>query len=201
MSVQLAASALIDLDEFKEYTGITGTDDTVDDTITRHINACSQSIYRYIGRQLCPISQVVEVFDGTGEKSYYAKNWPIAAVSLSAPTPVLKYWNGTSWTTHSGTFTWASVSGRFYFTDGNIFTKGEDNWQLTYYYGYARADVPSDIKSACVQWVFRMRAKLTDGKEGLNSQAFDNATTSYDLNRIPADLKHTFDLVRGKIYG
>lgn len=180
--MSLSTDALITVEEYFGFRS-TGEDDIPENAETQvemHINAISLLVNRFCGRSfITPSTALAEVFDGDTTKDYYAKNIPLAA----SPAPALAYWNGTAWTACTYTFTYVEATGRVYFTDGNTFWQGSDNWRLTYSYGYTRPNVPYDLKLA-VFWMVDRAMMLASGKQGLDAENFGDQSTSYNLKQL-----------------
>lgn len=189
--MSIALSSIIDIDRYAAFVGI-APDATPDDLkpIEAHIDAASVLICRYCNRTfIAPTVAVEEIFDGNGTCQCFSKNAPI--ITTAAPT--LKWYNGTAWETVTGAWTYETLTGLLYFTDSSYFYRGLRNYKLTYLYGYLRTNIPADLAYACAQLVFRTLKKLVDKQEGVASESFDTHNISYDLNKIPPDLRAILD--------
>ncbi len=180
----LATNALVTVAEFYDMLGIDADNIGYNDNqIITLINMVTKRIENYCQRIFVPSTSVSEIFGGDDTKDYWVRNKHITAI-----TAIYK-WGGTSWnelTITSYPYTY-STGGRVYFTNGDIFSRGYDNYKLTYTYGYARGSLPVDLKMACCIWVHRALLKIS-GKEGIQSESFGDVTTTFNLDKMPEDL-------------
>jgi len=182
MSVSLATNALVTVDEYLRHKGIDKDTSEMDaDRITQFINSASQTIENYLNQKIVPVTEdYTEIRSGDGTKDIYVKN------AMNITLTKLEYWSGTAWTemtTSAYVRTYDSDTGRIWFTDGNTFWRGDDNIRITYSWGYATASVPVPIKEATYILIDRAM-KRADGKEGISSESFGDATTSYDFSSL-----------------
>lgn len=189
--MSVATASLIDLERYQLFIGQTDPSAGADPvSVEAHIDAASTLIGRYCRRTFIkPEAAVAELVDGNGTSQYFAINKPI--VTTTAPT--LQWYNGTAWETVTNVWTYEALTGLIYFTDGGYFYRGVRNYKLTYLYGYDRTAIPADLAYACAQLVYRTLKKLVDKQEGVSSESFDTHNISYDLNKIPPDLKAILD--------
>ena len=184
-------NALITVDEYRLHKGVGEDDDNFEEErYEAWINQASQYFEDACHRKfITPSGDISEVFHGNGTKDYRVENGRITA------TPTVYLWNGGTKafedveTTFSFTFTYTGDTGRVYFTDGNRFSKGEDNYQIDYKYGWTQASLPDDLKMACiflVNYYERMVKNL-----GITSHSFADDSTSFDLKDIPELVKST----------
>lgn len=196
MAVEASANALLTVAEYRLLANISDSDTAFSlDRCQFLVNGASGEVERYCNRKfISPSAAIAEVFSGDGEKNYFVQNLRIA----DGNTPTLAYWDGDSWesaVSPSYVFTFNSEKGLIYFTDGNVFTKGLNNWRVTYLYGWTIASIPADLKRACATMVQRELKKL-DGAEGLNSQNFTDNTTSYNLSAWTPEIRETLNRYR-----
>ena len=188
---KLATNALVSVAEYlSSFSG--KREDNQNIEIERQeffINAASKHIEEYCGRKFVPSATVAEIRGGDGTSSIYVHNIPLTTLTS------IEYWNGTDWTVLStdNAPRDSDVDTReIWFTQGHIFADGKKNYRITYVYGYSTANVPADLKRAACQLVQRAQVKA-DGKEGITSQSFGDHTTSYDLAKIPDDIREVLD--------
>jgi len=195
MSVSLASNALITVEEFLRYKGIPETDEKTDrDRLRELINGASQEIENYCGGRMfiTPSAQIDEIFDGDDTKERYVGHGRI----YSSDTLVISYWNGTGWTVSTYSTAISRSRARIYFTEGEVFGAGSDNWKIAYKPGWAQTALPEDLKTVCKALVDR-QIELAAGKEGLSSQSFGDSTTGYNFAAgIPANYKPILDSYR-----
>ncbi len=152
------------------------------------INAASKEIERICNnRKFRKVTTAIdEIKDGWGIKYIYTKNAPITG------TPTLYYWNGTTWQTDtSWSFTQDNADGRIWFDDGNIFWKGEDNWKISYTYGWDITEIPADLQLACLRMIALNKKLFNDSLHGVNSKSFGDQSISYSFNNVPPNVLAT----------
>jgi hypothetical protein len=197
--MSLGTSALITAQEYRDFIGQTDANAGREQpTIETHINSASTFIARYCHRTfIVPASAADWIFDGNGTQEKYAADWPI----LASPTPTLKWFDGATWQTVTGAWTYTAANGLLYFTDANYFWGGKRNYKLTCKAGYAITDVPQDLKYACAQFIFRALRKIVDKQEGVASESFDAHSISFSLDKLPPDLKMILDSHKAVVIG
>lgn len=178
--MNLNNNALVDVAYFKLLLNISDGDTQYnDERLKQFINQASQLIETECNRKfITPEEAIDETFDGDSTKDYYVKN---ARVS---ETPILYYWESSSWVQlgSSYTFTYSNDSGRVYFTDGNVFWQGSDNWKINYKYGWTLDSLPDDIKVACCYRVKYLMEMVKKG--GISSESFGDTNTSFKLDGL-----------------
>lgn len=190
MSVIDSTIALLTVEELQRYRGEAVDNDEADEQrLGLIINSISQQIENYCGRKfITPGAALSEIFNGDGEKDYIVKNMRMTA------TPTISYWSSTTWTVTSGTFTYTGDTGRVYFTDGNTFWRGEDNWKIEYLYGWTQATIPNEIKMAAA--LMCIRSMLALKKTGRSSESFGDSTTAYDFGTMPVEIRSALEKYR-----
>ncbi|MBD3403521.1 hypothetical protein GF420_11540 [candidate division GN15 bacterium] len=153
------------------------------------IDAVSAHIESYCDRKFQAASGLSEVFDGDGTEEYWTANWPIT------DTPTISYWDGTQWIEATSSLYPRAMDadiGRIYFTQGDTFFKGKNNWRVVYSYGYAVASVPADLKQATYELVHRLYLRA-QGKQGIASETHGDVNVSYSLGKMPDNVKQLLD--------
>lgn len=189
ITISLSGNALIDLNEFKEFAGIELDNPKLTaNRLHLWINSASQLIESWCGRKfITPSSDEQEIFDGHGENDYYVKHRRITSTA-----PVLYLWDGTTYVALSTTtypIDHKTDTGRVWFTQGSAFSFGSNNYRVDYKYGWTLANIPFDLKMACAQIAFRIMKRLTEGKEGIQSEGFGDSTTTYDYSYLNSEIK------------
>ncbi len=190
--------ALITVDRYLLYSGETVNDPGApNERIEQFINAASRHIITESGRKfVTPASAIVELFSGDGMGDYFAAHNPIGAT----PAPILEVYEGptSGWknvaTVYNQVFAYSSDRGHVYFTDGNVFSRGERNYRLTYSYGWTLALMPQDIQSACcmiVDWL-----KLQADKLGVSSETFGDNSRNYAQDGAHGFPDHVWGIIR-----
>lgn len=193
--MSVASNALIGVDYYRRFAGVADdSTDFPDEAIETLIDQASQMIELETNRKfITPASAITEIFDGNGSQQYYVKNGRIA------DTPTLSYWRGTSFTTTTNTFAYSENTGRVYFTDGSVFGKGKDNWQIAYKYGWTQATLPEDIKLVCASLVSHLR--LMRMKLGISTESYGDTSVSYDWTGLPPMMQKIIDKYKVLPYG
>lgn len=179
--------SLVSIEEAQAYLGIPellADDMQLQLRMESLINSSSKWIENYCGRKFVKIvTPIYEIRNGDGTNSIYLKQYPIIQISAVA------YWTGTAWTVTTGTYTTDLATGKVYFTDGCVFTEGQDNWRFQYTYGYAQADIPADLKMACMELVGLKKVLFEGNLHGTSSRSFGEQNTSYSFSEIPKVIK------------
>jgi len=178
-----ATIALVDVSELKRYLNMDADIKIREEYLEDLINAASQLITDLCNRDsfILVSTAINEIWNGDGTKSYNTKNAPITEVVTT-----IYYWDGSNWQTLLGTsFTEHKAKGQVYFTDGNVFWTGKDNWKISYKYGYARGAVPADLKLACVKLIALNKKLFDDSLHGMTGKSFDWGSISFNLDDIP----------------
>ena len=177
--MSLNSNALVSIKYLKLALGIDESDTKYDNNrLEQFINQASGLIETECHRKfITPSADLEEIFDGDSTKDYYVKNARIAA------TPTLYYWQGSAWVQDtSSSFTYVEKTGRVYFTDGNIFSSGSDNWKINYKYGWTLKELPEDVKIACSYRVKYLMEMMRKG--GISSESFGDTTTTFKMNEL-----------------
>lgn len=180
----VASNSLINVEYYRTQFNIDLEDENLKkDLIEQVIDQASQILRSECHREFIPSAEVAEIFDGTDSREYYTKQSPISAISEVAQ------WDGTSFeamaiTTYAYAFTSEQRTSRVYFTEGVKFIRGQDNYQVTYTYGWTRITLPADLKAACAvltAWILQQQSKM-----GIISESQGGAgSTSYDFKSYP----------------
>lgn len=178
--------ALVTVDEVKNFLGIDYELSTADQSRIEYlINAVSHQIEKYCDRKfITPSSDITEIFDGDGTADYYVKNIPIVGTIASSDISY-RSGEGETWSETTATFNYDSSSGRVYFTDGNVFSTGKDNWRIVYSYGYSVSNVPVDLKIAAIELIAFRKKKFDDNVHGVSAVTYPDNTITYSFDKMP----------------
>jgi len=160
--------------------GISETEIEQDAINSEVIDAASMDIETECGRAfITPAAAIQEIFSGNGTYSQYLKNRPIAAASLTD----ISYRIGQTWTTITGSWNYTIdyTAGRVYFTDGNQWLWGDDNWRVTYKYGWAVASVPADLKMLCARLAALYKAQFELHLHGQANKTFGDTVLTFNF--------------------
>ena len=193
----LASNALITAEEYYSLLGKASDKPTQNtERIETFINAASTGLEADLGRKFVPQSSIEEKRNGDGESNLFVNNLPLTLTAIH-------HWDGSSWyewTSGSYARDTDSETGEIWFTGGHIFSEGHKNYKVAYIYGYARSDVPADLKRLCFQITQRM-LKLADGLEGRTSESAGDVNINYDLRDWTPDMYRTASRYRRVIVG
>ena len=154
------------------------------------INIASQAIEDYCDRKFIkPTTAIVESFIGNRTTEYFVRQQRIASGTI----PIMEYRLAQSWTaldTGSYPISVDNGRGRIWFSRGNntFWHDEQDNWRVTYFYGWIYANIPADLKMVCAEIIIRSRL-LLDDKEGLESVSYGDSSTTFNLSRLPENLR------------
>jgi len=200
VAITLSATALATREEYYAWLGQTPDEITPEGQLEMMLNAASLAVENYCNRKFVTPqtagvdTAITEVFSGVGSIGYYTKQRPIKVVSA------IHYWSADAWVAIPASWGYTyytDQSGYIYYTEGDTFYRGTNNWRVSYTYGYAQADVPADVKGVTIQLVRREILKA-DKLEGLESQSFGEASTRYNLGsyRLTPDMREILDQYR-----
>ncbi len=181
------ANFLITVEELARYLDIEFAENADTDRLDQMINNASTWIESYLNRKFRNAA-VIERFDGYGRKRKYLVNAPLV---VSSPIPIVERWEGTilQWvnvvTVHLWQFDTDATRGLIWWNDGNIFTKGTENWRITYDYGYALTAVPDDLKTAC--YILTEHFGNLHRVAGKRSVRFGEETTTFEREKAGAN--------------
>ncbi len=180
----LSDNAIIDVDYYKNYAGIDVSDDFNDNELNQFINQASVLMESEAGRKFRS-NDATEIFDGNDTVEYIVKQKRITTLTT------LSYWDGDSWediTSPDYVYDTVESTGKIYFTDGNTFWQGVNNWKAVYTYGWSLATMPEELKLCCcdvVQWLYFLRKKSNISSESLG----DKSVTYKDNASMPSSAK------------
>jgi len=169
--------ALITLTDYEAHSNKQLPENT--NQIENAILAASSYVEKRLGFDLSvnasPIHETWQ-FSGNGKYKIFTKKAPVTDVES------ISYWNGSLWyNVDDLNYNWTyKDSGKIWFTDGNKFHKGDDNWKIVYQWGYT--ELPSDLtEAACILTDhFLQLAK----HPGIKDQADGEQSFTYD-RKIP----------------
>jgi len=182
----LSDYAVIDVNYYKLYAGYELDDTNInDDELNQFINQASRLMEQEANRAFRS-STATEVFHGNGTVNYMVRQKRITTLTT------LHYWDGTAWeAVASPTYEFDSVesTGLIYFTDGNVFHTGNQNWKVVYVYGWDLASIPEELKLCCceiVEWLKQLRKK-----SGIASETLGDKSISYkaENSKMPESAK------------
>lgn len=196
----VASNSLIDVEYYRTQFAVDFDDENLkEDLVAQMIDQASRILMTECHRVFIPSSEVAEIFDGTDSREYYTKQSPITAISEVAQ------WDGTSFDamsidTYAYAFTSEQRTSRVYFTEGVKFVRGQDNYQVTYTYGWTRTTLPADLKAACAvltAWLLRQQDKLGVASVSIGG----GSTTSYNFKEYPIAIQGAIRDYRVSNYG
>lgn len=171
---------LITVTEYQTYAGQQQADKHTDQEQQEFmITAASEAFSDMVGYNLLSVARTEE-FDGHNGLRQYTRVTPITV------TPVLSFWNDTSFTV-AGTDNYPrqvdNASGLIRMTSASFFRV---RWKIEYTAGYVVADVPFDVKEVVCQMVQRSIARIS-GKEGVTSESFEVQSSTFDFAMMATD--------------
>jgi len=135
----------------------------------------------------------VYTFSGRGQLFLRTPKAPIIAVTL------IEYWDGTQWLTADATQYESYVGGDgeyIGFTLGATWFKGNDNWRVTYTWGFAT--LPADLKRAMLM-IAHSFSRVSSRAPDIKSQSDGEQSFTYRENAtsdIPEDALGILDQYR-----
>lgn len=163
------ATALVTLDDVKNYFGVIGSNASDDDLIEELIERVSFDFTHFCGRDSFLASNYTEYVDGNGTNKMYLKNTPINSIT--------SIYEDQEWI-------WGDedivASADYRVTDLNIiyvdkWLIGDQNYKVTYNGGYST--VPLDLVQCCVEEVVRKFKHRKDFE--ILSRTLEDGSSSY----------------------
>lgn len=157
-------SIIQDLGELKEALDITGT--AYDAVLKGNLNRATDLIERYCGRRFFITTYGSEEYSGDGTYILNFRNYPVTEL-LVAQVATGDFDNRNWEDLETSQFKLMSDGGKdrgqLYYSIG--FCKGVNNYRFNYIAGYTAANMPNDLKQACIDiasYLFNRR-KATPG--------------------------------------
>ncbi len=187
MAVTLKTNALITTTELIAFIGDTPSGTDYQNTI---INFASDFIEKFCNRKFIAATYTLEIYSGNGRQKLYVKNGPLNTVTTVQ-----------AWDTYNNSASESYTVYQDYLLDleyGFIFmrsgwTKGFQNFRVTYNGGWAIADIPYDLKKACAdlaQWMYSMKDKVGIGAERIGSYSvtYNSGNAAFNGITLPAEI-------------
>jgi hypothetical protein len=177
--------ALIDISELKVHLKIDESKDSEDDRFAALINAVSRRIINITDRLfIAPSAEYDDIFAGNNDVEIHLRHKP-----LTKAISTIYYWGGSAWADlNNNDFAQKNAEGILYFTDGSKFSLlAPNSYKVSYTYGYARSDVPPDLKFACAELCAWQYKKFSDDAHGVSSRSFGDQSVSYLFNSMAKD--------------
>lgn len=185
MALDTTVALLTDA-EISEYLGLDKYKESYNSAlIWRLVNSASRFIAKATQNKFLATTAYADTFSGNGKTTIYLDYAP-----LTSTISTIYYWNGSAWAdTGLTAFSQENSNGRLYFTDGSVFTKGLDNYKVSYNYGYAVGSIPEDIKECCALIVGHKLKKFEMGLHRTNSRNVGEQSFVFSEKAIPDDAK------------
>lgn len=152
----LVSWAIVTLDEVKEALDISGGDH--DAKLNGYINRATGMIEAYCQRRFAQTTYTNEEYDGTDGPYLFLRNYPVTTLSSVAYRSNDDLSNPSFTSLETTLFSMETQGGRdrgaILYTPG--FRTGHRAYRVSYIAGYAAADMPYDLREACVQLVAHM---------------------------------------------
>jgi len=166
---------LISLALAKLFLKISG--DASDGLLKILISQYSDLIETYCHRHFSK-GEYIETYDGDGSTKLFLNEFPIISIaSLSIDSIACD----------SGDYKVYASEGMIKLVDGSVFTKGNQNVEITYNAGYEA--IPADIGLCCAKIVALTFKEIDSDRIGIASQTFGDQNTSFIISQFPEDIK------------
>lgn len=162
------------------------TDPTEQKLIKLLISAVSISIEKYCNRIFIQ-ANYEEIQDGDGTLDILVKNPPIGSVTEITEDDIV---------VSSDWYVIYADEGCIKRKDSGAWAKGIQNIVIKYSGGWSQADLPKDLKWACLQWVHLMWKRKEDQRVGVSSWNFGDQSVSFITEEIPTQIKPVLDRYR-----
>lgn len=160
----------------KTHLKISNSDTSHDDLITQLITQYSRVIEKFCNRAFAEMDYE-EVYNGNGETTLFLNQYPVSEVSSLAIDSI---------TYEDSDFVFYS-EGKIKLTDGSVFTKGNQNVEISYTAGYSQ--IPEDVQLCCVELVAMKFKEIDSDRIGVTSQSFGDQSVSFGTSGLSGELK------------
>lgn len=168
-----------------------------------YINNASQFIMNMTGRKFIkPAAAIVERFPGNGQSEHRLRYAPI--VGTPATLQYLTHGETETWTSTTAGWTYDADDAKIWFIDGTTFWPDinemrSGNWRITYNYGYVVADVPFDLKLACIDYIGAIKRQYEENLHGIKSQGLQyGSATAFETEKLPLSVRIAIEKYRRK---
>ena len=180
--VDLNSDALITLDNFKIYRGITGST-TEDDRIKLLINSCSIQFESACKRKIISATYT-EYHDGMGDDAIMLHQYPVTSVTSVYDDPDRDYESGDL--VDSDDYMYDEDSGILRL-EGGVFQNSKQNVKVTYVAGFT--STPDDIEIALYDWVAMRLHKAQKRWHGIGSDSVGDHNIVYLNEKMPKEVQ------------
>lgn len=192
-SVIDTANALVSLDDAKTFCAVDLSDDTYDDDITEFVNAVSV-MFNTITRRSLLSRDHSEYHDGDGGAVLFLDNYPVSALTHLYIDPDRAY--GAETEIASGDYALYADIGKVRLIS-QVFDKGPLSIKAVYTAGYELADVPADLRLACLDQIKFQFRKWKDNREAVISANLEGqSVTLREIKDILPSVKIVLDLYK-----
>lgn len=177
MAVKAHPYPLIDIPDLRDDIGVKG--DEFNDRLTRIIRGVTDAVETFCNRAFVKRTDTAKLLDGDGTVDLFL-NPPVVSITSidNDGTAVL-----------AADYALYQDTGKVVLTDGTVWTKGNQKITITYVYGYAFDDLPSDVVMAAHIWAIHWWLKLKEKRMGVLSKSTGDSAISYVAPSMPDDVK------------
>lgn len=176
-------SDLIPTIKVKLFLRIASEEQQHDELLKLLIAQCSRFIEEHCRRRFKK-AQYTEVYDGDGTPTLFLDNYPVISVSGLSIDSVA--YDSSDYVVYS--------EGRIRLVDGSVFTRGDQNVQVTYEAGYE--SVPEDVEMCCVELVAAKFKQIDSDRIGISSQSFGDQSVSFLESELTDKIKNVLNRYR-----
>lgn len=182
--------ALVSLADLKEYVKVSGL--TQDSILSAILNAVSQAINTYLGRVIISATKT-EYYDGDGTDELMLARFPITSVTSLHDDPLRVFGDDTAIDVSADVMIEGDIGALRLWNNEGAFLRGRGNVKVVYVSGYTLANVPADLRLACLRWCATVNQRYTHKRHDIQTQTTRDLTTTF-LNRdMPEDVRQLLD--------
>ena len=169
--MSVSANALTDLENVKNFYGMTGAKQLDDDLLEDLIDRVTEAIHSYCNVTAFKQNTYTEYQDGAGSKYLFVNNVPIISVTSIHDDAD---WEWTVDELIDDTI-YRILDSKYIVLKDDLFTSGDQNIKIVYSAGYAT--IPGDLEQVCIEEVVRKYKHRRD--IDIQSKTLEDGTAQY----------------------
>ena len=171
------------------------------DILRQLINQTTYVCEDYTGREIVTRGSITEYQDGKGKPLLFVDHFPIISVTGLNDDTGRDFLDSTkidttAYVVRNDEGIIELIKETQLIGASGIFADGSLNVKITYSHGYASADVPEQLKTACVEIVAERWKYYTEHRVALNNKTAGDKAVAFTADDIPPHAKMILDKYR-----